>query len=141
MVVVVFLVISALLARVYSSVSAERSGVTALVSAEARGDEAAMISDLYRCGSSRVCRTRVAKDATSLRKTGQVSVLELGVSSSFPVLGETGVARIAWETPGQLPITQCVRVRHTGNPISGMKVELLEISKRIKTSADCPTEF
>jgi hypothetical protein len=140
-IIVVFLVVSALLARVYSSVSAERSGVTALVGAEARGDQAAMLSNLYLCRSSSACRARVAQDATSLRQTGQVSVLELSVSSSFPILGETGVARVAWETPGQLPITQCVRVRHAGNPISGMKVELLEISQRIKTSGDCPAKF
>lgn len=140
-VIVVFLVVSALLARVYSSVSAERSGVTALVSAEARGDQPGMISDLYRCRSSSACRARVAQDAISLRRAGHVSVLELSVSSSFPLLGKTGVARIAWETPGQLPVTQCVRVRHTGNPISGMKVELLEISTRIKTNSDCPKKF
>jgi hypothetical protein len=140
-IVVVFLVVSALLARVYSSASAERSGVTALVVNEARGDQAGMIHDLYQCGSSSACRARAAADATSLRRSGQVSVLELSVSSSFPILGETGVARIAWETPGGLPVTQCVRVRHTGNPITGMKVELLEISTRIKTSADCPKTF
>ena len=139
--VVVFLVVSALLARVYSSVTAERSGVTALVAAEARGDEAEMIRDLYRCGASAACRARVAQDATALRQPGAVSVLDLSVSSSFPVVGETGVARVAWEVPGQLPVTQCVRVRHTGNPITGMKVELLEISTRIKTSSDCPKEF
>jgi hypothetical protein len=140
-IVVVFLVVSALLARVYASVSAERSGVTALVVAEARGDRAGMIRDLHQCGSSPSCRARVAQDATALHRLGPVSVLELSVSSSFPIFGKTGVARIAWETPGQLPVTQCVRVRHSGNPISGMKVELLEISPRIKTSADCPKTF
>ncbi|HEY5318410.1 MAG TPA: hypothetical protein VIJ20_10545 [Solirubrobacteraceae bacterium] len=140
-VVVVFLVVSALLARVYSSVSAERSGVTALVGAEARGDQAAMLTDLYRCRSSAACRARVAQDATTLRRSGHVSVLELSVSSSFPVLGETGVARVAWEGTGELPVTQCVRVRHSGNPITGLKVELLELSARIKTSADCPKHF
>lgn len=139
--VVVFLVVSALLARVYSSVSAERSGVTALVVDEARGDQAGMIHHLYQCGSSGFCRARVAQDATTLRRSGQVSVLELSVSSSFPLFGETGVTRVAWEVPGQLPITQCVRVRHSGNPISGMKVELLEISARIKTNSDCPARF
>jgi hypothetical protein len=140
-IVVVFLVVSALLARVYASVSAERTGVTALVVDEARGDQAQMIHRLYRCGASGFCRTRVAQDATSLRRSGQVSVLELSVSSSFPIFGKTGVARVAWETPGQLPVTQCVRVRHSGNPISGMKVELLEISARIKTNGDCPAKF
>jgi hypothetical protein len=140
-VIVVFLVVSALLARVYSSVSAERAGITALVVAEARGDQAGMIHDLYQCGSSPACRARVAADTASLRRRGTVSVLELSVSSSFPIFGKTGTARVAWETPGQLPVTQCVRVRHSGNPITGMKVALLEISARIKTDADCPKQF
>jgi hypothetical protein len=140
-VVAVFLVVSALLARVYSSVAAERTGVTALIIAEARGDQAGMLGDLYRCRSSAACRARVAQDATSLRHSGPVQVLELTVSTSFPLGGNLGVTRVAWEPQGQLPITQCVRVRHAGNPITGLKVELLDISGRIKTNADCPKQF
>jgi hypothetical protein len=139
--VALFLVVSAVLARVYSSVSAERSGVTALINAEARGDQAGMLSDLYQCRSSAACRDRVAQDAASLRRPGPISVLELTVSSSFPLGGDVGVARVAWEPHGQLPITQCVRVRHAGNPVTGLKVELLEISPRIKTNGDCPKRF
>ncbi|MDQ6777119.1 MAG: hypothetical protein M3071_13090 [Actinomycetota bacterium] len=140
-VVVLFLVVSALLARVYSSVSAERAGVTALIAAQARGDQRAMLGDLYQCRSSAACRARVAQDATSLRFPGPVQILELTLSTSFPLGGNVGVTRVAWEPQGQLPITQCVRVRHAGNPITGLKVELLEISRRIKTSADCPKQF
>jgi hypothetical protein len=139
--VALFLVVSAVLARVYSSVSAERSGVTALINAQARGDQAAMLSDLYQCRSRAACRARVAYDATRLRRPGAVAVLELTVSTSFPLGGDLGVARIAWEPHGQLPITQCVRVRHAGNPITGLKVELLQISPRIKTNGDCPKRF
>lgn len=140
-VVVVVLVVSAGLARVYSGVSAERAGVTALVEDEARGDRAAMLRALYHCRSSPACRERVAEDASSLRRPGPVSVLELSVSSSFPLGGNVGVARIAWEPWGQLPVTQCVRVRHAGNPITGLSVRLLMISRRIKTSGDCPARF
>jgi hypothetical protein len=140
-IVVVVLVVSAGLARVYSGVSAERSGVTALVAAEARGDQAAMLDDLYRCRASPACRARVAADATSLRRAGPVSVLELSVSSSFPLGGNVGTARIAWKATNSLPVTQCVRVRHAGSPVTGLRVELLEISLRIKTSADCPPSY
>jgi hypothetical protein len=140
-VLVLFFVVSAGLARVYSSVSAERAGVTALVIAEARGDQAQMQRALYQCPSSPACRARVAEDATTLRRTGPVSVLELTVSSSFPLGGNVGTARIAWEAQGQLPVTQCVRVRHAGNPITGLSVELLRISRRIKTNGDCPSRF
>ena len=45
---------------------------------------------------------------------------------------------MAWDVGWSLPIVQCVRVRRAGNVLSGLRVELLEISPRIKTDADCP---
>lgn len=139
---VIFLLVSALLARIYSSVSSERSAVTALIVAESRGDQTTMLDALYHCRSSPACRARVAADAASLRRPGPVSVLQLTVSSSFPLGGTTGVTRIAWNSAQNLlPVTQCVRVRHTGNPITGLGVELLAITPRIKTNGDCPKRF
>ncbi len=141
-VVVVFLLVSAVLARIYSSVSAERSTETALVQDEAHGNQAAMLNTLYHCRSSPACRERVAQDATELRRPSPISVLELTVSSSFPLGGTVGTARIAWQPAGGLlPVTQCIRVRHTGNPITGLGVQLLAITKRIKTDGDCPKGF
>ena len=142
MVVVVFLLVSAGLARIYSSVSAERAAITSLVQDEARGDQTAMLSALYRCRSSSACQARVAEDATDLRRPTPISVLQLTVSSSFPLGGDTGIARIAWQPAhGLLPVTQCVRVRHAGNPITGLSVQLLSVTLRIKTNGDCPKRF
>jgi hypothetical protein len=139
---VIFLLVSALLARVYSSVSKERADVTALIDDESRGDQAAMLNALSHCRSSSACRERVAEDAATLRRPRPISVLQLSVSSSFPLDGSVGVARIAWQPAhGLLPVTQCVRVRHTGNPITGLGVELLAITPRIKTNGDCPKGF
>ena len=52
---VVFLAVSAILARVFSIDGAERSAITALVQAEARGDQSGMIKQLYHCGDP-ACR-------------------------------------------------------------------------------------
>ena len=139
--VVVVLVVSAGLARVYANVSAERAGVAELVQDEARGDQAAMLGLLYHCRASAACRARVAYDVATLRRSGQVTVLELIPSSSFPLGGNVGTSRIAWKAGSNLPVTQCVRVKHAGNPITGLHVELLEISAKIKTSADCPKRY
>ena len=49
---IVFLAISALLARVLSVGGAERTAITGLVQAEARGDAAAMIRQIQGCGRS-----------------------------------------------------------------------------------------
>ena len=139
---VIFLLVSAVLGRIYSSASNERSDVTALIEDEARGDQTGMLDALYHCRSSSACRQRVVQDASALHLPGPVSVLQLTVSTSFPLGGSTGVARIAWQPGhGLLPVTQCVRVRHTGNPITGLGVELLAITPRIKTNGDCPKTF
>ena len=140
-VLVVFVVVSGVLARIYSNVAAERSAVTALVEDEARGDQAAMLGAIYQCRASLACRARVAQDAVTLRRPGPVSVLQLTVSSSFPLFAGVGTARIAWQPGHGLPVTQCVRVRHTGNPISGMGIQLLAVTVRVKTNGDCPAHF
>ena len=139
--VLVFLAISGLLARVLSANSAEQSAITALVKAVARGDEAAIVDDIAGCQASRACRRRATEVTTALRHPGTVSIIQLQPSTSFSVAGTLGTARVAWNVGGSLPIVQCVRVRRTGNPISGLRVELLEISPRIKSDSACPAQF
>jgi hypothetical protein len=48
---------------------------------------------------------------------------------------------VVWTAGGSLPIVQCVRVRRAGNVFSGLRVELLVLTRRIKTDADCPARF
>jgi hypothetical protein len=48
---------------------------------------------------------------------------------------------VAWDAGGSLPIVQCIRVRRTGNAISGLTVELLDVSRRIKSDTACPARF
>jgi hypothetical protein len=139
--VVVFLAVSALLARVFSANSAEQSAITTLVKDEARGDPGAIIGDVAGCRDSASCRARAAELAASLTREGAVSIIQLQPSTSFSVAGTQGTARVAWAAGGSLPIVQCVRVRRTGNAISGLKVELLVVSRRIKSDAACPSRF
>ena len=138
---VLFLVISGLLARAFSANGAEQSAITGLVKAEAAGNEAGMIARINGCAHSTACRARVAHNATALKHTGSVSVLELSPSTSFSLGGATGTARVAWRAGSSLPVVQCVRVRRYGNVISGLHVQLLEISVRIKTNRDCPARY
>lgn len=139
--VVVFLLISALLARVLSIDGAERSAITSLVQAEARGDAPAMVDRIERCRASATCRRRVTEDARDLRRAGTVAILELNPSAGFSLSSTLGTARVAWRAGTSLPVVQCVRVRRAGNALSGLHVELLEISARIKTDADCPARY
>jgi hypothetical protein len=139
--VVVFLVISALLARAFSIDGAERQAITALVQAEARGNTGAMTSDIQGCGASPSCRARVAQNASVLRRRGAVVILELNESAGFSFGSTVGTARVVWRAGSALPVVQCVRVRRAGNLFSGYAVQLLVLSVRIKTDADCPARY
>jgi hypothetical protein len=139
--VVVFLAVSAVLARVFSIDGAERSALTSLITSEARGDARAMAAQMYRCPGGSACFTRVAQDAHSLRREGEVTIIQIQPSAGFSLSGTLGVARVAWQSGGSLPIVQCVRVRRAGNALSGLRIELLELSRRIPSDADCPRRF
>jgi hypothetical protein len=137
----VFLAVSALLARVFSANSAEQSAITALVKDEARGDANAIIDDIQGCRAAPSCRDRAVQLAASLARPGAVSVIQLQPSTSFSVAGTEGTARVAWNAGASLPIVQCVRVRRSGNAISGLTVELLDVSRRIKSDTACPARY
>ncbi|HET7049604.1 MAG TPA: hypothetical protein VFI54_15170 [Solirubrobacteraceae bacterium] len=139
---VVFLLISALLARIFSADSAQRAAIITVLRDEAQGDTNALISRIQGCDSSAACRQRAAYNASRLKQPGQISVLTLQTAAGGVSLGNTeGVARVAWRIGSGLPIVQCVRVRRAGNPISGLRVELLALSKRIPSDSACPQSF
>jgi hypothetical protein len=139
--IVLFLVISALLARVFSANGAEQSAITALVQAEARGDVNAILADIVGCRSNPSCRRTAVTNAGRLKHAGTVSILQLNPSTSFSIAGTVGTARVAWDVGSSLPITQCVRVRRTGDAISGLHVELLAVTPRLVTDAVCPSRL
>ena len=139
--VLLFVAISAVLARALSEPGAERDEITTLVVDQARGDGGAMIARLQDCRDRPACVARVHQDISALTRPGKVSILALDTSTGFALGGGEGTARVAWKTPASLPIVQCVRVRRTGNALSGLHVELLEISRRIPSTSGCPASF
>jgi hypothetical protein len=136
-----FLVISALLARAFSVSGAEDAAITDLVRAEARGDTGAVISLISGCRASVSCRERAAADTGALRRPGAVSIAEINASSNFSLGSTMGTARVAWLAGSSLPRVQCLRVRHAGNVLQGFTIQLLKVSVRIRTNADCPSRF
>jgi hypothetical protein len=138
---VVFLAVSAILARAFSIDDAERAAITAVVQAEARGEPAAILAQMTGCSERPSCRTRVLTEAAVLRRSGAVSIIQIQPSAGFSLSGTTGIARVAWKAGGSLPIVQCLRVRRAGNVANGLRVELLTLSPRIASDADCPARF
>jgi hypothetical protein len=139
--ILLFLVISAVLARVFSANSAEQSAITSLVQSEANGDMNAIVDQIQGCRADTACRQRAAVNAAALKHAGAVSIIQLQPSTSFSLGGTEGTARVAWNVGGSLPIVQCVKVHRAGNPISGLSVQLLEVSKRIASDTACPAHY
>lgn len=140
-VLVVFLVISALLARALSVGGAEDSAITALVRAEARGDPAGVESEITGCRTDPACRARAAANVATLKRSGGVQIIQITPSAGFSLGSSLGTARVAWLVGGSLPRVQCVRVRRSGDVLSGYRVELLKVSVRIRSNADCPPSY
>jgi hypothetical protein len=139
--VVVFLVISGLLARGLSIGGAEDSALTDLVTAEAHGDVAGVTGLIDGCRADAGCRSRAVANAQALKRSGTVSMVLIQPSSSFSLTSTLGTARMVWIVGGSLPRVQCVRVRHAGNLLSGFTVQLLRVSVRIKSDSPCPAHF
>jgi hypothetical protein len=138
---VLFLVISALLARALSVSGAEQAAVTRLIDDEARGDTAAVVSLIGGCRASAPCRTRAAALTAALRRPGTVTIAQLTTSTNFSLGPTIGTARVAWIAGRSLPRVQCIRVRHNGDVLSGFTVTLVRVSMRIPSGDDCPSRF
>jgi len=134
--VVAFLVVSGLLARFLSVENLERQDVLGLLRAQARGDTTSMFSMLHGCSGT--CPGIVRTDAARLRGPGAVKILAYHSGTAFSLTGKTGQTRVAWKLGNRLiPDVQCVTLRRGGNPVSGISVTLLRISRPIPLTSDC----
>ena len=136
-----FLVVSGLLARALSVGGAENSAITDLVRAEARGDRTAVVAAITGCRSDPSCQARVTAVTAALRRSGGVQIIEINGSTSFALGSTAGTARVAWLAGDSRPRVQCLRVRNTGNILTGFSIQLLKVSVRIPSNADCPSRF
>jgi hypothetical protein len=137
--VVLFLAISAELARFLSVENDERDDEVALIEAQARGDTNGMLRRLSGCRERPSCVAVVDANANDprLRTAGAVKVLSLTSNTAYSLTGATGKTRLAWTVIGKPPVVQCVDVRRTGNAISGVKIALLSLSAPIPNEGDC----
>jgi hypothetical protein len=139
--IVVFLAIATALTRAFNVGDAENAAITILVQAEARGDTAEVISLVTGCRANAACRARATANTAALRHGGEVSIAEINPSSTFSVTSTLGTARVAWVAGNSLPRVQCLRVRHAGSVVQGFTIQLLVVSRRIHSDADCPSHF
>jgi hypothetical protein len=135
--VLLFLAISAALARFLSVENVERDDAAALLQAQARGDAGGMLDKLSGCRASASCVATVRANARSLRRPGTPKILSLKSSTSYSLTRASGKTRLAWTVIGRLPVVQCVEVRRTGNALTGIHIHLLALSAPIPNAADC----
>jgi hypothetical protein len=134
--VVVFLLLSALLARWLGLENVERDDIVALLAAQAHGDSAAMLAQLPGCVGR--CRANVIEDARRLKRAGTILILADQSQTAYSLTSSVGETRVAWKATGSvLPIVQCVRVQRSGNAISGLTIRLRAVSLPIPGTADC----
>lgn len=134
---VLFLAISALLARFLSLPNVERDDLVSLLQAQADGDAPAMLSQLSGCSASPTCTEQVRANAAKLKRHGEVKILTLTSPTAYSLTSATGTTRVAWTVLGKLPVVQCVKVRRTGNALTGFTLALLSIGPQIEGEADC----
>ncbi len=135
--VVLFLLISGLLARFFATENVERDDILDVLHAEVVGDQRGMLTHLSGCAQAPKCVAAVRVDAASLHRNGSVKILDLTSETNHSLTGATGPTRVAWTVIGHLPTVQCVTVKRTGNFLTGISVALLSIGKPINSEADC----
>ena len=136
--VLLFLIVSGLLARWLSTENVERDAELNLLKAQAAGNVASMLAQLDpSCRATLSCRATQAANATRLRRTGAVKILLVNSATAYTLTSKTGVTRLAWTVIGRLPVVQCVQVRRSGNALSGLSVTLLRLSAPISSTGVC----
>jgi hypothetical protein len=133
--VLVFLAISALLARWLSLENVERTDILGVLTAQVRGNAPRMLAQLHACTPA--CRADVASDARRLKRSGTVLILADQSQTAYALTGTEGWTRVAWKVAGRLPVVQCFRVERKGNALSGLTVTLLRVSRPIPPTSDC----
>jgi hypothetical protein len=136
--VLAFVAVSAVVARWLQADSAERTKVQRLLAAQGRGDGAAMARALGRCDPA--CARRMAVLAARLRHPGALEIVRYDSKTAHALGSRTAMTRVVWQVGGPdptLPTVQCIRVRRTGNALTGPRVTLLGLSAPIGREAGC----
>jgi hypothetical protein len=137
--VVVFLVLSFMVARWLTQETRERGAVSDLLRAEARGDAAAMLRELPDCADEPACRAQIERNARTLRRHGDVEILSYQSATSYALGSARGLTRVAWRAggPQSLPVVQCVDVVRRGIGFLNGDVDVRRIGVPIARTGTC----
>jgi len=137
---VAFLAVAAVLARWLQADSAERAKVERLLTAQGRGDAAAMARELDGCATA--CRAELERLARRLRRPGaELEIVRYDSDTARALGAASGPTRVVWQLgragSGTLPTVQCIAVRRTGSALTGPRVTLRGLSAPIAREGAC----
>jgi hypothetical protein len=135
--VVVFGVISVLVARLLGASTAARNDVTELIKLQAHGDAAGVVRRIDGCRADPACVGRITAQVARLRTTGRVRIVRVDDVANLSLGSRTDTARVVWKAGTRLPTVQCVRVRRAGNPVAGYDIDVLSLTPPIGREASC----
>lgn len=134
--VLLVIVVSVFVARWVNNDTIERSQVTDLLRAQARGDAEAMLA-ILRCPDA-ACEALARANARRLRAPGALKIALYQSQTAHALRSRTKPTRVVWFTPGRLTTVQCVLVRRSGNMFAGASISLLRLSAPIDRESSCP---
>src|SRR4051794_41958426 len=108
---IVFLVISAFVARWLTTDNAERTQVIRLLQAQARGDAGGMVRQLSACAPG--CAAEARANARRLRRPGPIQIVAYDSATPHALTTPTRGTRGGRKTPQTLTPVQCGRARRT----------------------------
>jgi hypothetical protein len=136
--VLVFLVVSLLLARYLNTESQERGAVFALLQAQARGDANDMLERLDGCAEQPACNATTRSNARRLKRAGEVKILAYDSETAYALGNKRGLTRVAWTVIDRgLPVVQCVDVERSGTVLAGRAIRLRRLSPPIDRQGTC----
>jgi hypothetical protein len=136
--VVLFLAVSAVIARFLGAATAERDRATGILRLQARGDVEGVVNDIEGCRADPSCVSRIVAQVKRLRTPGRFEIVRVENVAGLAIGSRTDTARVVWRAGSRLPTVQCVRVRRSGNPISGYDVDVLALGAPIGRESSCP---
>jgi hypothetical protein len=136
--VLVFAAISVGVARELGASSAERNAAIDVVKDQARGDAAGVVRRIAGCRADASCAGRIRAQVSRLHTTAPLRVVRYDGLGGLSLGGRSGVARIVWKAGTRLPTVQCVRLRRSGDVVTGYRIHVLDLSAPIGREASCP---
>jgi hypothetical protein len=135
--VIVFVAITIVVGRFLGAATAERNEATEVIKLQAQGKANQVVDRIEGCRANPACVGRTTAQVQRLHTPGRVTIVRVDDAAGLGLGSSTDTARIVWKAGTRLPTVQCVRVRRSGNPISGYNVDVLALSATIGREDSC----